>query len=143
MTLDIAIDNNGDLVFSANRDLATVTDIETVEQRIRMRLLLPLGTFSHDDEDMLGSDIYTALRFTEKDEQLFDDLALRIQEALAPMSDIQVIDVQMQVTDHRVLEIQVVYQMTPEVEEAGESIGDVETEAQILTLEIPTGEGEE
>lgn len=141
MAFDIAIDNNGDLVFAGNRDLLSVREEEVIQQRIRIRLLIPLGSMTFDGEEIIGSDIYAALRYTEIDEKLFDDLALRIQESLTPMEDIVLSDVRITVNSHKNLEIIVVYSIVPDIEEPLEVVEGEEGESQILTVEIPTGEG--
>src|SRR5688572_14609786 len=109
MATDIAIDNNGDLIFAKNRDYALVSGTAQIEQRIRARLLLPIGTVLSGDDTEVGADLHLALRITEKDEVAFNDLALRVQEALAPIAEILVQDVNITVNDHRQLEITVLY----------------------------------
>lgn len=127
--MDLAIDNNGDLVFAGNRDLLIVEGQEQVEQRIRMRLLMPQGTFVYDSEEMIGSDISgpdlaSTLRRLPTDDRIYDDLALRVQEALAPMEDIMVSDVRITASpDNRQLTVDVLYTMRPEFFEESESIG--------------------
>lgn len=132
MAKDFAMSNNGDLIFAGNRDLLTVSDQEQVEQRIRVRLLLPRGTFLYDTDEFVGSDIVgpdivSTLRRIGSDERVYDDLILRVYEALAPMTDIVVSDVRIEWTEETSsLEIMVVYRMTAEVDENPDAIGDPE-----------------
>ena len=148
MATDLAIDNNGDVVFAGNRDLMLVTNEEQIEQRIRMRLLLPQGTYTYDSDEFLGSDISgpdlsTILRRTSIDNRVIDDLSLRVQEALAPIEEIQVSDVQIETSENgRVLEVTVVYRMTPELVEEMEAIGQtvLQPDEVALSLTIPASE---
>lgn len=146
--MDLAIDNNGDLIFGGNRDLLTVDGQEQVEQRIRMRLLLPQGTFIHDTEEMVGSDLAgpelgSLLRRLPTDDRVYDDLALRVQEALAPMEDIQVSDVKMTVEENRSVTVEVLYTMRPEFFEDAESIGQPTLSPDDLEMSITLTTNEE
>jgi hypothetical protein len=141
MATDLAIDNNGDLVFSGARDLMIVTGQEQVEQRIRQRLLLPRGASTNDPGEIVGSDIHKSLRrVTKANQRALNDLSFRVQEALAPMEEIQVIGVEMEFSaDERQLNIHVLYQMTPNVDDVA-AISDSGVTSLDILLAIPTEE---
>lgn len=142
MATDLAIDNNGDLVFSGNLDLMVVTGVEQIEQRIRQRLLLPrVGGFTSDPNEIVGSDIHKSLRLVTKyNQRALDDLRFRVQEALAPIEEIQVVGVEMEFSDDgRQLAIHVLYQMTPNVDDVAALQDSGVTSLDIL-LAIPTEE---
>lgn len=132
MSLDLAMSNNGDLIFAGNRDLMVVTGQEQIEQRIRMRLLLPRGTFTYDTDEFVGSDIVgpdiiSTLRRIGSDDRVYDDLILRVYEALAPMTDIVVTDVRVEWDEEASsIDVQVVYRMSAEVDQNPDAIGDPE-----------------
>jgi len=90
---DLALDENGDLIFGANRDLLPVTGLELTEQRMRVRLLLPQGTATYDTTSSVGSELRGILR-RPLTEISYQELVVRVQEALAPMDDIIVSDVE-------------------------------------------------
>ena len=93
MAWDLALDENGDLIFGANRDLLPVTGLELTEQRMRVRLLLPQGTATYDTTSSVGSELRGILR-RPLTEISYQELVVRVQEALAPMDDIIVSDVE-------------------------------------------------
>lgn len=136
MPSDLAIDNNGDLIFAGNRDLMMVSGTAQIEQRIRIRLLLPLDA-SAGDEDVLGSDLHAALRLTTTDARALDDLALHVQDVLAVMTDIIVHDVKISASNTGNVELTVLYSMVSTDEET-EIVGssDDEVESLVLTLGV-------
>lgn len=81
---DLALAANGDLVFAANRDLAGVSGIDLIEQRIKLRLKLRRGTWLYDPERTLGSQLFR-LSGASADEAS-TALTAYVQEALRPMA---------------------------------------------------------
>lgn len=91
MALDLAIDfDSGDLIFAPNFDLATRQGSDTVEQRIRVRVRVIAGSW--DIDPTLGSNIRDALRMPI--DMALQMIPLLVKEALAPMDDITVQDVE-------------------------------------------------
>jgi phage baseplate assembly protein W len=58
---DLVISEHGDLVMAGNRDLAGVSGIDLLEQRMRIRLMLHRGSWAFDPDDTLGSALYTLM----------------------------------------------------------------------------------
>lgn len=93
MSVDLALDRStGDLAASPSNDLLLVSGIDVVRQRIRTRLKIQLGTWTiNDDTEQIGSTLDALLRLPVF--RVIDELPLVVKEALAPMSDIRVIEV--------------------------------------------------
>lgn len=112
MALDLAIDSNGDLVFAPNRDLDVRTGQATVDQRIRVRLMIYGGEWMLDPTGgQLGSRLHDALRLPLW--QAREQIGLIVREALEPMDDIRVrdVDVTDNPDDSRALDILILYAM--------------------------------
>jgi hypothetical protein len=93
MSWDFAIDGEtGDWVFGPDRDYLTVTGTAILRQNILTRLKIPRGSFIYDDVGSLGSRLYAAMRMTRDD--AIAEIPGIVREALAPMSEITVSDVQ-------------------------------------------------
>jgi len=92
MAWDLGLDPaTGDFIFGANRDLMGVSGEDLDRQRISVRVKIPLGTFAYDETELLGSRLHSALRLPM--ERGLAEIPKLIEEALAPMSDIQIRDV--------------------------------------------------
>lgn len=85
MAFDLALSEHGDLVFSGNRDLAGVSGVDLIEQRIKLRLKLRRGTWLYDENRTLGSQLFRLSGVSGS--QASTALAAYVQEALRPMSD--------------------------------------------------------
>lgn len=88
MPFDLAISENGDLIFSAIRDLQGIGGIGQVNQRVRTRLKIPLASWIYDDEGTLGSQLYTLVSSNPAEAQARAEAYVR--EALRPMEDVNV-----------------------------------------------------
>lgn len=90
MAWDLQLDlQSGDLVFNANRDLASVVGPDTLTQRIHIRLLMERGSFLFDETGTLGSRLNRAgLRLPMTQAKV--GITALIREALAPMNDITI-----------------------------------------------------
>lgn len=94
MAVDLAIDyNSGDLLVAPNKDIATRTGASTVEQRIRVRLRVIQGEWILDPTGgTLGSRLREAMRLPVF--RAVQEVPLLVREALLPMTDIDVTDVE-------------------------------------------------
>src|SRR4051794_13029946 len=93
MPYDLLISENGDLVFSAIRDLQGIAGIGQINQRVRMRLKIPLGSWIYDDDGTLGSNLYTLSGVNPVEAQSRAEAYVR--EALRPMTEISVDSVEL------------------------------------------------
>lgn len=122
MPLDLAIDyNTGDLVIAPNKDLDVRTGMATIEQRIRVRLRMRQGEWLLDTSGgTLGSTLHDATR--QPTWRAVQEIPLIVKEALAPMGDISVRDVavDVDVDDPRMVHLTIAYSILdagPESEE--------------------------
>jgi hypothetical protein len=89
MAFDLMLDRaTGDWLFSANMDLKPVSGDELIGQRIKIRTVIPRGTFVYDENRTLGSRLYEAMRMPSN--RAMDETPAIIEEALEPMRDIAV-----------------------------------------------------
>lgn len=87
---DFAVDpKTGDWVFSSNRDIQGVEGNDVVKQRILNRLRIVRGSWDLDPTNgMLGSRLDTLFRIPRQ--RAVMEAHLMVEEALAPMSDVNV-----------------------------------------------------
>lgn len=88
---DLAVSENGDLMFQANRDLLGVSGAALIEQRIRTRLKIPRGSWTYDDDKSLGSRLHIVLNHDV--ERAMTEIPVFVREALDEMEDITILDV--------------------------------------------------
>lgn len=96
MARDLALDFvRHDLMVAPNKDIEMRQGQATIEQRIRVRLMVIAGAWELDPtQGQLGSHLYDATRLPLwRAEQ---EIPLLTKEALAPMTDIRVNEVQVQ-----------------------------------------------
>lgn len=98
MAYDLALDANGDLVISGHRDLSGISGTHLTEQRMRIRLQIPRGTWLYDADKTLGSLLHRSIGGHPSQAYSLPSVA---REALRPMDDIQVGDVEV-VTEEKV-----------------------------------------
>jgi phage gp46-like protein len=129
MAWDAAISENGDLVFAANRDLAGVSGIDLIEQRMKTRLKIPRGTWLYDQREDFGSSLHTISNMRP------DFIATAAKgyalEALRPMTEIDVSDVQID-QSKREITLTVFYTVNDDDDE--------EPETQMLEASLPVSE---
>src|SRR5215467_5672355 len=105
---DLAISPHGDLIMSGNRDLAGVSGVDLVNQRITIRLVSHRGTWFYDTDKTFGKSADSAL-----------DVDARVREALRPMSDIDIQDiVWLYDEDTKSLIVKVEYTVSDELDQA-------------------------
>lgn len=134
MPLDLAIDpNTRDLVISPRSDFSLRTGTEVVKQRILTRLRIPAGEWHLDPtRGTLGSRMKDLMRMPAF--QVVTDAPRVIREALEPMEDLIVHDVECAIDpkNARKLNLMLTYSV---VEPSGET-----GEEQTLTTNIPITE---
>lgn len=114
MPFDLALSENGDLIFSAIRDLQGIASIGQVNQRIRTRLKIPLGTWIYDEDGTLGSQLFTLSNMNPNEAQTRTEAYVR--EALRPMDDIDVDHVELEYIGNSV-NVNVFYRLTASSDE--------------------------
>lgn len=133
MPLDLALDyNTGDLKIAPNKDIERRVGEATIEQRIRVRLRIFQGEWALDPTGgQLGSRLHDVSRLPSW--RAAQEAGLVIREALEPMDDIRVQDVQVSVDDKnvRILDVTILY---AHVDPSGQLGGTVE-----LTTAITVG----
>ena len=109
MSLDLAIDfNTGDLILSPNRDIERRVGVDTIQQRIRVRLRIRQGDWPLDfTGGSLGSRLREALRYPMWRAET--EIPMIVREALAPMDDIVVDDVQVAVSGPRTILVSIFF----------------------------------
>lgn len=135
---DLAISEHGDLIVAGNRDLAGVSGIDLINQRIVIRLTIHRGTWFFDVDGTLGSFLYRVLGQAPGSALEIDSY---VREALRQMTEIAVEEVVTEYDeDTKALAIQVFYSQTPEIGESEVSVagGDIQT----TTVTIPYVMGE-
>lgn len=136
MAFDLAISEHNDLIFAANRDLLGVGGVELVEQRIKLRIKMERGSWVYDINQDLGSNVHRALG------KVYDlaasEIPTWVRQALEPMEDIQVQEVQMRqpVDNSQLAEIVVSYEILTAPGETTD-VGDADTDVSELALQIP------
>jgi hypothetical protein len=131
MATDLAFDfGRHDLVVAPNKDLDIRTGQATVDQRIRVRLLIPQGEWELDPTNgRLGSHLKDMSRLSPQ--RSIVEIPLVVRESLQNMTDINVVDVQAVVGDDpRSIDITILYQMV----EAGQNDIQADVLATTLTL---------
>jgi len=135
MSWDFALDGEtGDWVFGPDRDYLSVTGNAILRQNILTRLKIPRGSFIYDEIGSLGSRLYDALRMTRDD--AISEIPGIVREALAPMNEIVVSDVQVlgDISESRQLLVRIMY--SPRVGQMPE-ISDISEET--LDFVVTTG----
>jgi hypothetical protein len=134
---DLAISEHGDLIVAGNRDLAGVSGIDLIDQRIVIRLKIHRGTWIFDAEGTLGSFLYRVLGQAPQSALEIDSY---VREALRQMTEISIEEVVTEYDeDLKSLTVQVLYSQNPEV---GESDIDLPSAIQSTTVTIPYVMGE-
>lgn len=105
MAADIGIDKRtGDWLFSANVDLQRVYGNDVTLQRIHTRLKIARGWVG-DSTGTLGSRLRDILHLPRG--RALAEARLYVEEALEPMTDIRVLDVDVQEVDENMREIKI------------------------------------
>jgi phage gp46-like protein len=132
MSFDLAIDyTTGDLLNAPNHDIQGRTGPDVYEQRIRVRLKVQRGTWALDPTDGdLGSRLHELTRVQSA--RALVEIEQYVREALEPMRDITVRDVQARLSEDtdKILLLDISYQ--PHID------GDDSDTLQSISLTIPT-----
>lgn len=113
----------GDLVTTPSNDFMLVSGAQLIEQRMRIRLKIPLGTWALDPTGgTLGSTVLTVTRMSNV--QAAQQLPLLVKESLAPMNDIRIDDVNAWVdeADPRVVNFSVTYSVVDDQGNASDQL---------------------
>lgn len=126
MPYDLALDlATGDLVFGPQRDLQGASGDGLTKQRIFIRCKIPQGTFAFDEDGNLGSQLFQIHSYPT-DRQLREAPTL-VQQALEPMEDIEVGEVDASVNDAGQLIISIKYNDVPASDDETEEFPPDET----------------
>lgn len=107
MAWDLKIDPaTGDLTWDTNLDLAAVSGIEILRQRISTRLKIELGSFIYNTD--LGSRVRSIFQMGIPNTD--QNLEMLVRDALEPMDDIIVTDIAITHPDPRVSQVSIYYQ---------------------------------
>lgn len=87
---DLALADTGDWIFSANRDIAGATGENVIRQRIITRLRTPRGTIR--SSPLMGSRLHEVHKYDER--RAIREIPALVQDALAPMEDISITQVE-------------------------------------------------
>lgn len=99
---DLALSENGDLIFGAGRDLLGVDGTRLIEQRMVIRCKIPRGSWMLDDSKTLGSNLRNLLGRDGQD--ITGQVPIYIREALRPMSpEIEILDVAVEQVERSLL----------------------------------------
>jgi len=104
---DLALDASGDVIFSPTLDLLGSTGDGLTKQRILIRCRVPRGSWAWDEDNTFGSRL-AAISRNPSPQQLAQAPAL-VREALEPMTDISIDDVQVAIDDENRLVVSVTY----------------------------------
>lgn len=132
MAYDLALSENGDLIFSGNRDLQGASGTALIEQRMRLRLRMMRGQWQFDLDGRLGSRLYTLSGKSPEDAAAQAQMFVR--EALREMTEIEVDDVIVEVAG-RGLEIHVQYHLANDEESS--TVSDLNLD---LSVTVSVGE---
>jgi hypothetical protein len=110
LAYDLAISLEGDLVFSANGDLAGCSSDRLMRQRAMIRLKIPRGSWLFDENKDLGSDIYRYMGRSGPD--LLAQVPMVVREALRPIIEMQILDVQASIAEDNDRQVEVLIAYT-------------------------------
>src|SRR3954469_22991398 len=108
MPWDFALDGDtGDILFGPTHDLLGTTGDGLTRQRILLRCKIPRGGWQYDDDGSLGSRL-NLITNAPSARQVVEAPAL-VREALEPMDDIAIDDVQVSTDENNRLLVSVSY----------------------------------
>lgn len=109
MAYDFALTKNGDWIFSANGDIQGVAGELLLQQRVMTRLKIVQGWALDPTNGLLGSRLKSGLRLPQG--RALRELPLMVREALAPITDINILDVTTELvpSDSRAVLLKIVY----------------------------------
>lgn len=107
MPIDFALNpRTGDWVLTGNMDYQNVSGVALVSQRITVRLKIDRGKFIYDRTGTLGSRLRSAGTRQQRD-RVLNELKLYVEEALEPMNDIEIKDIQIDQPEEEDKEVKV------------------------------------
>jgi hypothetical protein len=133
---DLAFSEHSDLIVSASGDAAGISGIDLIEQRMRFRLMLRRGTWLYDEAKTMGSNLHLVIGMSPEDAE--NAIGPLVREALRPMDEIVVDDVQIVTADPDApvtsITLVVLYSLN-------ESAGDIAAGSQLrsISVNVPIG----
>lgn len=106
---DLAIADNGDLIISGHGDLLGRSGIDLIEQRMRVRLIVPRGGWTFDRDGRFGSNLTKLIGMKPDDAQIA--VGAFVNEALRTMDEINVTSADVILSDHDMI-VSVRYRLT-------------------------------
>lgn len=141
MAYDLVISEHGDLIVAGNRDLAGVSGIDLINQRIMIRLIVHRGAWFYDPDAEFGSELWQVLG---RGPDASFEIDARVREALGDMNDIAVSEVAGTfLDDENSILVNVTYSIVSDQtdETSGEPTGDLAISATVV-VPVVAGGGE-
>lgn len=91
----MALTPAGDLIFSPSRDVMGISGTDLIEQRMMIRLRIPRGSWTYDDDDSFGSQLHRLMGASAT--AGIAQIDAYVREALRDMTDIEITDVNISV----------------------------------------------
>jgi hypothetical protein len=88
LSWDIALSPAGDLIFSPSLDVMGISGTDLIEQRMMIRLRVQRGSWTYDEDDSFGSNLYQVMGQNSLTATAQIDSYVR--EALRDMTDIEI-----------------------------------------------------
>ena len=127
MSWDLAL-LNGDMVHSASGDWSSISGTDLLNQRISIRCRLHRGEWVYDEDNTLGSQLYSLVGMPPDKAQALAQAYVR--EALRDMDEINIDNVQVQALTNRSITAIIFYHV---LDDLG---GGSEQEAEIVDVTI-------
>jgi hypothetical protein len=135
MAFDLALNPaTGDLVFSGNRDIQGISGPNQVAQRIHIRLMVRAGEWIYDKDKSLGSYLPGTLQHAR--ERVLNELPLLIEQALSPMTDVTIQEVEIEPPAPEDTKVRVHIYYTPRTEPR-QVLGETQSLGAVAFLEVP------
>jgi hypothetical protein len=145
MAWDLGLSEHGDLMFSGNRDLAGISGINLIEQRMKIRMRVERGGWIYDTDKTFGSNLHRLVGLSA--DQVASQLTPLVNEALRGMNDEISVDLVwpefiaadgVTVVTDASLARGVIVLVQYHLLSAPDDVGPIPTEEQLLTISIPT-----
>lgn len=138
MSWDLEIHSrSGDLIWTGSRDLLEISGERLDQQRIGVRLRIMEGSFHYDEEGALGSRLHQSLRWSLERAQA--EIPRMVTEALEPMDDIKVANVEIAVSEEDPRQIGIVISYVKLLSTTDPEEGEDDREE--ITVVVPVGTG--
>lgn len=133
MPYDLAFHpGTGDWLFNGRLDVQTISGPDQMAQRIHTRIRIARGEWEYDDGRNIGSRMRTALRMPR--ERVVRELPLLVMEALEPMPDVDIVDVQVEESEFTSRQVEVHIFFRPNLVAGTQDVGAANSTTIPLTL---------